>query len=252
MFRDANMKRLTILALAAPLAALPAFADNPPKAWTGEGVFGAGVTTGNTDTEDLGVALRAKHTGTFWSQSAELTADYGETDDVATKQRYSAALQADFLFGEHASSFGRFTWERDEFSGFDNRYFIGAGLAYKVLTQPDTTWTVQGGPGYRIDEIRAAPTAVPPTQAANEQSFGASAGSHFQHKFNPNVALTNDTDVTYSKTSTQYKNGLALTFDIMGDLQARISYDIRHETDPLPGFKANDTQSKFSLVYKVG
>jgi putative salt-induced outer membrane protein len=242
------MKLLSILALAAPLAALPAFAQGPPKTWTGEGVFGAGATTGNTETRDYTVGVRGKHTGSFWSQSGELTADYGEIDHIASRQRYTAALQTDFQFGEHASAFGRLTWERDEFSGFDTRYFLGAGLAWKVLSGETTQWTVQGGPGYRIDDIRATLAVA----AASEESFGASAGSRLKHAFNPNVALTNDTDVIYAAASTQYKNALALTFNIMGNLSARISYDIRHETDPLPRFKADDTTSKFSLVYKIG
>lgn len=252
------MKRLPILALTpltmapltlAPLLASPALAQTPaPQAWTGEGVFGAGVTTGNTDTEDFSIAVRGKHTGGFWSQSGEITADYGETDDIATKERYAAALQSDFLFGDHTSAFVRGTWEHDEFSGFENRYFVGAGLAYKLIVSEPTQWILQGGPGYRIDELRP----IAPVRAQTEESFGATAGSRFQHKFSPGAVLTNDTEVTYADTSTQYKNTLALTFDIIGAFKARISYEIRHETDPLPGFKANDTASRFSLVYKVG
>ena len=46
-------------------------------------------------------------------------------------------------------------------------------------------------------------------------------------------------------------NGVALTAGLMGNLSARISLDVRHDTSPPEGFKATDTSTKFSLVYKV-
>ena len=30
-----------------------------------------------------------------------------------------------------------------------------------------------------------------------------------------------------------------------------VSFDVRHDTDPLPGFEPTDTTTKFSLVYKI-
>ena len=44
---------------------------------------------------------------------------------------------------------------------------------------------------------------------------------------------------------------IALDAGLMGNLSARVSFDVRHDTDPLPGFEATDTTTKFSLVYKV-
>jgi putative salt-induced outer membrane protein len=37
----------------------------------------------------------------------------------------------------------------------------------------------------------------------------------------------------------------------MGNLSARVSSDVRHDTDPLPDFEATDTATKFWLVYKI-
>jgi hypothetical protein len=94
------------------LGGAPAFAEDPLKASKGEGAFGAGVTTG--DIKDDSVCVRGRHSGASWSQSGQFTADYGKTEDVATKQRYSATFQTDLRFDQHASSFGRFTWDWDE------------------------------------------------------------------------------------------------------------------------------------------
>jgi putative salt-induced outer membrane protein len=77
------------------------------------------------------------------------------------------------------------------------------------------------------------------------------AASRFKHQFNERVVLSNDTNVVTADASTQIQNVLALTADIMGNLSARISYDVRHDTDPPAGFEATDTTTRFSLVYKI-
>lgn len=52
-------------------------------------------------------------------------------------------------------------------------------------------------------------------------------------------------------TSTQIANIIARTANLWGNLNARISFDVRHDTDPLPGFESTDTSTKFSLVCKI-
>jgi len=242
------MKLIHVAALSLLLAA-PAFAqDAPPPEWSGEGAFNAGVTSGNTETTDLGVGLKLKHQGDNWIQYGELAADYGETDSVETKNRIFAAGQVDRIFDDRFSGYGRLTWERDEFSGFDNRYFLGFGAAWKAFDSDITKWTIEGGPGYKIDEIRETLT----TPASTEESIGVRAGSKFEHRFNDAVTLSNSTEIVYSDASTQVGNILALTANVWGNLSARVSLDVRHDTDPLPGFEATDTATRFSLVYKVG
>lgn len=242
-----NFVRIAGISVLMTMAA-PAFAqDAPPPEWSGEGGLNAGVTSGNTETSDLGLGVKVKHQGGDWIEAGEFTADYGKTDGVETKNRLLAAGQVDRILDERVSGYGRLTWERDEFSGFENRYFAGLGLAFKVLDTDPTKWTVEGGPGYKVDEVRA--TLIDP--ASTEQSLGVRGGSRFSYQLNDAVAVSNDTEVVYSRTSTQISNVIALTANLWGNLNARISFDVRHDTDPLPGFESTDTSTKFSLVYKI-
>lgn len=242
------MKLAGAIAILLPSLALPAFAqDAPPPEWTGEGALNAGVTSGNTETTDIGLGLKGKHHGDNWTQSGEFTVDYGKTDGVESKNRMFAAGQIDRIFDDTLNAYVRMTWERDEFSGFDNRYFTGLGLAFKAIDSEPVKWTLEGGPGYKVDEVRATLT----DPATTEESFGARAGSKVSLKLNDAVTVSNDTEVIYSQTSTQLANIVALTANLWGNFNARISFDVRHDTDPLPGFEATDTATKFSLVYKV-
>ncbi len=240
-------------ASAAALFAAPALAQTEPTPeWTGEGSVSAGVTSGNTSTTDVGIAAKLKHTGANWVESGEFSDDYGKSDHVETKNRVAAAGQVDRIITDRLSGFGRLTYENDKFSGFDSRYYAGVGLAYKVIVSDKLNWTLQGGPGYKVDEVRTQVSGATTIPAHTEESFGANAGSRFKWAINDKVDLSDDTDVTYSKVSTQIKNSLGLTVGLMGNLSARVSYDVTYDTDPPLGFKSTDTATKVSLVYKIG
>jgi putative salt-induced outer membrane protein len=255
--------RIAVLAslFAAAPALAPAFGQTPPPApptpdaskWTGEGALSAGYTTGNTQTTDGGLAIKVKHVGGLWTEAGDFAADYGKTDGIESKNRLAASGQVDHKINDKWNGYTRLTWERDQFSGFDNRYFAGLGLTYKAWDSKQTAWTLEGGPGYKVDEVRAAPATAttPATAAMTERDVGARAASNFRYAFNDRVALTDTSEVVYSDTSTQVSNGLALTAGLMGNLSARVSLDVRHDTSPPTGFKATDTATKFSLVYKV-
>ena len=144
-----KLVRLASLAALAAVPALPAVAQDEDK-WTGEGAFNAGFTTGNTETRDAGVALKARHTGGGWTQLGEFAFDYGDTDEVETRNRIFAAGQVDRLFSDQWSGYTRLSYERDQFSGFEDRYFLGVGAAFKAVDLPTTKWTLEGGPGYKI------------------------------------------------------------------------------------------------------
>jgi putative salt-induced outer membrane protein len=240
--------KLTVGAITALSLAATATAQDDAATWTGEGSLSAGVTTGNTETTDLGLGLDLGREMGLWKVGVQAAADYGETEGNETKNRLFFGANLDRQINDKLFGFGQLSYEKDEFSGFESRAFIGAGLGYEVLASDATQWTVRGGPGIKIDEIAATLTSP----ATTEESFGATATSNFAHKFNDNVSFTNDTNVLYAETSTQIGNIAALTATLTDTLSARISFEARHDTDPVAGFESTDTISRVSLVYGFG
>ena len=116
--------------------------------------------------------------------------------------------------------------------------------------------SARGTCGTRFFQNAIVDTSVVPaavvTPAMTEESFGATAQSAFAHAFNENVNFTNDTSVVYADTSTQIGNITALTASLTNALSARISFEVRHDTDPVDGFEDTDTISRVSLVYGFG
>lgn len=251
---------LKIISMAGAMTlALQAHAQDEESSngWSGEGSLSAGTTTGNTETTDIGLGVDVAREMNVWTIGFQAAADYGETDGLETKNRIFLGTNLDRQINDRLFGFGQLTYERDEFSGFESRAFIGGGLGYEILNGDATQWTVRGGPGLKIDEIEEVldTTTVPTTivsPAMTEESFGATAQSNFAHAFNDNVNFTNDTSVVYADTSTQIGNIAAITASLTNALSARISFEVRHDTDPVIGFEDTDTISRVSLVYGFG
>lgn len=247
MFMKTQIRAAALLAaVVAVSAAAPALAQD--AVWAGEGSFGAGFTTGNTDTSDLGLGLKLGRKTGDWTLSFQALADYGKTDGVETKNRIFGSAQADRDFSERLYGLGRVSYERDEFSGFESRAFAGVGVGYRVIVSEPTKWAVEVAPGVRYDDIRG--TLLAPGDS--ETGFSVIGASKFAHAFNDNVKLTNDTTVTWADASTQIVNTLAVTAALTGALSARASYDVRHDTDAPVGFEKTDTVTRVSLVYAFG
>jgi putative salt-induced outer membrane protein len=237
-----------ILAAVAALAP-PAAAQSleQPDHWSGEGAVNASYTTGNTNETDFGVDLKAKHTGGLWIQSMEFSGDYGDENGVENERDLTATAHVERLFTPRWSGYLRGWWENKAFSGFGDRYFIGPGAIYRMFDGQKLKWSLEGGVGYKVDEVDA--TATAPARAVEEA--GLRAASKFRYDFNPQVSLTNDTVTLYSSEYSLFINTVAVTANMAGGLSMRASYEVHYDLNALAGFEDVETTSKVSLVYKV-
>lgn len=242
------------LVASAAIMVSPALAQDDENGWSGEGSFSAGTTTGNTETTDLGLGLKLAKKANAWTYSGEAVADYGEIDGLESRNRTFLAGSVDRQINDRLFGFGRVSYEVDQFTGFDSRTFVGAGLGYEILQGPQSTWSVRGGPGVKIDEVKRIITtdalgAALIIPAETETSFAVVAKSDFAYSFNDSVTFTNVTDVLYAQESTQIGNTAAITASLTDSLSARVSFDVRHDTNPPLGFEDTDTATKIAVVY---
>lgn len=235
-----NMGRiapLSILSLGLAIA-LPAAAHADQL--TGEGALSASQTTGNTSATTVGAGLKLNDKTGPWLINGVITADYGRTNGVTSTNRLFGSLQAGRDLDSTFYAFGRVSDTRDRFTGYTNQLFLGAGLGAHVVKGPKLTWSLEASPGYQMNKFVAG---------GSQNSFAAHFASKLGYKFNPAVAFENDSDVSYAKTSTLLANVTSLTAKLGAKLAARVSYEVDHQSSPLPGTRATDTYTKMSLVY---
>ena len=243
--------RFSVLLLSAGvLSAMPAIAE---EGWSGEGSFSASTSSGNTDTTQIGLGVDLDHERGRWTQGIVASADYGETDGQETQNRFLLGGNLDVQINDRLFGFGQAQYESDEFSAYESRLFVGGGLGYDVFDRDGLTWSVRGGPGFKVDEVRpilANGVVTTPGETVESASFLAS--SDFTYGFNDNVSFSNSTNAIAAENNTQLQNVASLTAGLTDALSARVSFDVRHDTDPRAGFESTDTTTKVSLVYNFG
>ena len=107
------------------LSSLPAAAED---GWSGEASLSAGMTTGNTETSEAGLGIDVDRGAGAWNFGLQLSGDYGEEDGVESRNRYFAAADLEHDFNDTMFTFGRVSYEVDQFTGFDSRTFVGGGV----------------------------------------------------------------------------------------------------------------------------
>ena len=222
--------------------------------WSGEGNLGAGITTGNTDTVDVGIGLKLAKDFDPWKVSVEGGYDFGQVDGVDNRNRWYVGGQAQRDFTDRIYGFGNVSYEEDQFSGFDSRLFVGVGAGYHIFKEKPLTWAVEVAPGYRRSQVAdvvgigiPTPAIITPGFTAND--FAIRGSSRFAYDFNENVTFTNDTDVIWTDTSTQTINTAAITAQLTEKISGRVSFQVRNDTNPPDGFVRTDTATRVSVVY---
>lgn len=223
----------------------------PPK-WSGEGAFGAGLTTGNTDTVDVSLGFKLDRHFPKWKVGTYGGYEFGQTDGESTRDRWYIGGQVDRSFTDSIFGFVSASFETDQFSGFENRVFIGSGLGYNVFDRERLRWQIDLSSGYRIDKLADFTVFGPPEMViagTTERNFAVRATSTFGYDFNDNVGFTNETTVVWTDLSTQTINIAALNARLTDAITARISAEIRSDTNPPIGFVNTDTATRVSIVY---
>lgn len=221
----------------------PAFAG-VADGWAGEASLSGSRTTGNTETEDLGLALNLAKTDGVWRNKFKAAVDYGKTGGAKDKQRFVLGYQIDRDLNDRLYVYGNADYFSDDFGAFKEGYFGGAGLGYKVILPEPVGWNVEAGLGYRSQKTQTIPTVK-----TNEVALRAR--SDFDYKFNDNVTFYNDTELLYSKSDTYIWNETGITAQLMGNLAARASYRIDNHSDVPAGTKKTDTITRVGVVYTI-
>lgn len=248
---------VALLATSALAMAAPAMAQD--DGWSGEASASGSRTTGNTDTTDLGLALNLQKAGELWKHSFKASADFGRVSGENNKERYTIGYQLDRNLSDRLYIFGNGDYYRDEFGAFEDGYYLGAGVGYKLVLPAPLGWDIEGGAGYRSQQPSAA-SALTDAEVAileaagdldRQNEFALRGASKINYDFNDNVSLYNNSEIIWSDSDTYLWNEIGITANLVGNLAARASYRVDHHTDVLPGVEETDTITRVGVVYTL-
>jgi len=208
--------------------------------WKGQGELGGMISTGNADEIGLAAAVRLEREGLKWRHKLTGLIDYQETNDVKTKDRYFAGYDINYNLTPRLYAVGTLSWERDSFAGYDNRFIESLGLGYKLIDNESWKVDVEGGVAFRQTDYQFG---------GYESDLVGRASVDARWQISPNATFGERAEVFFGGSTTTITSITSLTAKVMGALSARVSFDVKHETDPEPFREATDTTTRATLVY---
>ncbi len=191
-------------------------------------------TAGNTEltTVNVGQAVRWRRGRLALGQTFRVV--YGRSDGVTTSAQWRAGLRGDFALSDAVSVYAATGYDRDRFAGIARRLEEGAGIAVGVLRRSRDR--LDGEAGLSLVQQRS-------TLATEDDFASARAATSYTHHFAEETYLrqtvgldANLQDGSDYRVSTES----ALLAPLSRRLALQISYVVRFDHQPEPGFRSTD------------
>lgn len=227
-------------------APTPEEATEPEPLWTSRVGLSYLATSGNTETETVGLDFEAVRRPTPWGMNASALFNSAEEDGEKTAERYYADLRGTRALAKRWDAFVGLSAERDEFAGFDLRTLVEVGAVYKAMLGPRHLLDVDFAVNY-TDEDRLPPDV-------DESWVGGLAGASYQFAISENASLTQALRyfANFDDTSDWRADSVtAVTAALNKKLALRFSYEVRYRNEPIGVNEDTDTTTKVSLVWSL-
>jgi len=196
--------------------------------------FGLVNASGNSDFTSINLGDKATRGfgGFAFTQTAKVL--YGETEGSRTTESYDVSVRGDRALSRRIGLFLLGQYQRDPFAGLASRWSGGPGLAVSLLRSARDTLGVEEA----VTEQREC------SIAGLAESFAATrTAALFKHTFAATSSISEAVEwIANLKTSDDYRlnSETALTAPVSRQIALRVSYLIRFDNQPEPGFKKSD------------
>jgi putative salt-induced outer membrane protein YdiY len=216
----------------------------PPPRREGTAEFAFVGTTGNSDSQTLGLSGEIIFRPDLWTIKNRASFVRNESEDVLTVEQFGYLLRVERVLNRRTSAFGEYAYFRDEFAGFSHRNQLVGGISYKIVDLPEHLFFVDGGLGY-LNEQRLTGDDI------STATYAAGAG--YKWKISETAEFADDFRFTggFDDGGNWRVGHLAsLTARINALFSLKLSNAIRYTNRPAPGFRDTDTTTSFALVAK--
>lgn len=215
--------------------------ESDPGVWKGVGELGYTSTSGNSDSENLNASLGISREIEKWKHSASLRTIQAESEGETSADSLVFKGRSEYAFGEKSYMFGKLRYEDDEFSGYDYQTSVSFGVGSRFIEDEKQLLDASAGLGYRTIKDSA-------TKDTEDEAI-VTADLIYEYKisetatFRETILIESGDENTYSESDT------SLTFRIVGNLAAKISYLVKRNSEVPPDIDKTDEITTVSLVY---
>jgi putative salt-induced outer membrane protein len=234
--------------------------------WSGSGEFGYASSRGNARSENANAKLGLNQENEYWKNSFffEGLRSKGETavteDDgkivnhlTTTANRYDGGASVGYKLDPRSYIVGALRYDHDDFGANLWQGTASIGYGYVALKNERTELSFEIGPGYK--RYRPADTTVLldgeyVTIHQDTKSEAVARGLvNFKYRLTPNTSVEDTLLVEAGAQNKYYQNDVGLSVSMTKKMALKLGYQVRYNSDVLPGIKHSDTLTTTNLVY---
>jgi putative salt-induced outer membrane protein len=235
------MKLRMIVITAALLAPFSLMAqDEPESPWSGKATLGYLATSGNTENTTLNTGFEVGFKTGQWAHMFKASAIEASENESTTAEAYDAGWKSERNLSDKDFLFGRLSWRKDRFGGFDTQFSQTLGYGRRLIDSDKHKLNAEIGAGARQSELQ---------DGTKEDETIFRGGLDYKWLFSETAEFRQDLTVEAGDANTYTESVTAISAKLVGDLALVASYTIKNNSDVPPLTEKTDTYTALSLEY---
>jgi putative salt-induced outer membrane protein len=233
-----------LAAASQPTFAAEATATAANPVWSGGAELTALLTSGNTDTQTLGVAGEVLYHPDLWSYRTKASYLTSFAQQLQKAELINTDLRAARNINPRTDLFVDANYLRNKFAGINTELGGDGGVGYSILAGEPHSLRAQVAAGYTWENLTSDDIARFAT---------AKAGFTYVWKFSAQSDLLEEPSLIYNLSDSKdwrLDNTLAVSTHMTELLSLKISHNLFYRNSPVTGFKSTDTSTAVALVAK--
>lgn len=238
MFRK-NLSVILFVALAPAIAGAQEEEQEGP--WDGAATLGYLATSGNTENSNLNTAIEIGYAVDGWRHRATAKAINATENDETTAEAYDFGWKSEWNISERNFLFGRLSWRKDRFSGYDQQLSETLGYGRRIIDQERHKLNVELGAGARQSDL---------ADGTEERETVVRGGMDYRWKLSDTAEFRQDFIVEAGAENTYLESVTALSAKVLGNIALVASYTIKNNSEVPVDTENTDTYTALSLEYR--
>jgi len=225
------------LALQIPLSLVLAQEERNYDASIALGYVG---TSGNTETITFNTEALLTYRTINWTHNMKFQALRSSKDGAADAERYYLEEKSDYNLSTDGYLFGKATYTRDRFSGFDSQTSISTGYGRYFYQKNNLNIQGYSGLGYRENDV------------INSSQIGETIltlGEELEWRISETSKLVQNLTSGIGEETAVTKFNVGLESNIIGNIVTKIAFEFRNTSKVPAGIDKTDTLMSISLTY---
>lgn len=234
--------------------------------WTGSGEFGFASATGNSRSQNTNAKLGLAKENDQWknnffvdalrSKSQQKVVDAsGATIEQfnTTANRYDAGASVGYKLDPRSYIVGAARYEHDQFGANLWQGIVSLGYGYIALKDDRQELSFEIGPGYKryrpADLDLFVGGVIVPQIQPTESEMVARGLVNYKYKITDNTSFENTFLMEAGSKNSYLQNDASIAVNMTKKMALKVGFQVRHNSNVLPGVKKTDTLTTTNLVY---